>query len=68
MYYHPDNNPELIRIERERRDNIQRLIAYNNKRVLLGLPLVNYPEALFKPVIDHENYPVHRDHIILTRR
>lgn len=68
MMFHPTNNPELERREIERRDNVQRLIHYNNKRGMLGLPLVSYPKALTVPYLDHEHYPVNRDQIILTRR
>jgi len=47
-------NPEDIRFYNQTRDNIQRLIQYNNIRVTRGLPLVDMPEAL----IDIDREPI----------
>ncbi len=54
---HYFSDPEMARRFREQLRNIQRLIDYNNRRILIGLAPVNYPRALVifppgKPGID----------------
>jgi len=75
MYYQPTNNgqallfvsPEHKRFFLERLRNVERLIAYNNKRVMAGLGLVEYPTALvkFPPEIMPGEFPIDRGRLLL---
>lgn len=57
---------EIRRLEEERQRNILRIIAYNNRRIRQGLPLLEIPKALAYPT--GWNKPTHRDKIPLTQR
>jgi len=51
---------EEQRKNEERERNLQRLIVYNNKRIKAGLPPLEYPPELWRPL--------HRDVIRLSLR
>ena len=55
-----------LELERERAENIQRIIAYNNRRVRAGLRPLEVPAALLKP--SDWPKPTHRDNLPMLRR
>jgi hypothetical protein len=57
---------ETDRLEAERRNNILRLVSYNNRRVRAGLRPLDIPATLAYPT--GWNKPIHRDSLKLEQR
>lgn len=74
MHYQPVNDaqgllfvsPEHKRLFIERTRNVERLIDYNNRRVMRGLELVSYPRALvtFPPEVMPGKLPIQLDRLL----
>lgn len=57
---------EAATLEAQRRDNVQRFIAYNNRRIRAGLRPLDIPQTLAYPT--GWNKPINRDNLALLQR